>query len=81
MATQKGSFVNLPRKNRFLKICFSVKSKNLRNIAELPGGLAVKDLALPLLWLRFIPWSGNFCYALGTVKKKPKNNNKKTPKI
>ena len=27
---------------------------------ELPGGLAVKDLALSLLWLGFNPWPKNF---------------------
>ena len=28
---------------------------------EFPGGLAVKDLASSLLWLRFDPWPRNFC--------------------
>ena len=28
---------------------------------EFPGGLAVKDLMLSLLWCRFDPWAGNFC--------------------
>ena len=27
---------------------------------EFPGGLAVKDSVLSLLWLRFDPWPGNF---------------------
>ena len=26
-----------------------------------PCGLAIKDLALSLLWLGFDPWPGNFC--------------------
>ena len=28
---------------------------------EFPGGLAVEDLALSLLWLGFSPWPENFC--------------------
>ena len=28
---------------------------------EFPGGLAIKDSALSLLWLGFNPWPGNFC--------------------
>ena len=28
---------------------------------EFPGGLAVKDLALSLLWRGFDPWPGDFC--------------------
>ena len=27
---------------------------------EFPGGLAVKDSSLSLLWFRFDPWPGNF---------------------
>ena len=27
---------------------------------EFPGGQAVKDLALSLLWFRFDPWTRNF---------------------
>lgn len=27
---------------------------------EFPGSLAVKDLALSLLWFGFDPWPGNF---------------------
>ena len=27
---------------------------------EFPGGLAVKDLALSLLWCGFAPWPGSF---------------------
>lgn len=28
---------------------------------EFPGGRAVKNSALSLLWLQFDPWPGNFC--------------------
>ena len=39
------------------------------NKGEFPGGLAVKDPAMSVLWLwlllwhRFYPWPGNFCMA------------------
>ena len=36
---------------------FSFKNYLLQ---EFPGGLAVKDLALSLLWQEFNPWPGNF---------------------
>ena len=43
---------------------------------ELPGGLAVKDLMLSLLWLRFDPWPGSFhmsaCHGYSQKKKKKK---------
>ena len=29
-------------------------------LMEFPSGLAVKDLALLMLWLGFDPWLGNF---------------------
>ena len=35
------------------------KKKNTY-IEGFPGGLVVKDMALPLSWHRFRPWSGNF---------------------
>ena len=38
--------------------------------------LAVKDLALSLLWLGFRPWPGNFCMLLAQPKIK-KNKTKK----
>ena len=44
----------------------------LKKGLELPGGLAVKDPALSLLWLTSGPWPGNFCLPLGTAKKKKK---------
>jgi len=28
---------------------------------EFPGGVAVKDLELSLLWFGLDPWLGNFC--------------------
>ena len=40
------------------------ESQELRQLKypwEFPGGLAVKDLALSLLWFGFNPWHGNFC--------------------
>ena len=37
---------------------------------EFPGGLAVKDSALSLLWLGFNPWSTNFCMLRVRSKKK-----------
>ena len=50
---------------------------------EFPGGLAVKDLALSLLWLRlllwyrFDPWPGIPPHTSGSVKKKKKKKEKK----
>ena len=40
---------------------------------EFPGGLAVKDLALSLLWLGFSLWPGNFGRLQAQPKKKKKN--------
>ena len=37
-----------------------------------PGGLAVKDLALSVLWLRFNPQPGNFFMPQAPPKKKKK---------
>ena len=42
---------------------------------EFPGGLAVKDLALSLLWHGFQPGPGNFCMLL--VQPKDKKNPRK----
>ena len=39
-------------------------------ILEFPGGLAIKDLVLSLLWLRFDPWPGNFHMPWAWPKKK-----------
>ena len=39
-------------------------------MVEFPGGLAVKDLALSPLWLRFNPWPGNFHMLQEWPKKK-----------
>lgn len=36
---------------------------------EFPGGLAIKDLALSLLWLRCDPWFGNFCMLWAQTRK------------
>ena len=37
---------------------------------EFPGGLAVKDPVLSLLWLRFSPWPRNFHTPWGWPKNK-----------
>ena len=37
-------------------------------VLEFSGGLAVEDPTLPLLWLQFDPWPGNF-YMLQAWKK------------
>ena len=39
---------------------------------EFPGGLAVKDLALLLLWLGFNPWPRNICVSGALTKEKKK---------
>ena len=36
---------------------------------EFPGGLGVKELALPLLWHRFDPWPRKLLLATGMAKK------------
>ena len=46
-------------------------------MTEFPGGLAVKDMTLSLLWHRFDPWPVNFCMSASVAK----NNNKKQNKI
>ena len=42
---------------KFLRLSSTAKKSIL---GEFPGGLAVKDLALSLLWLWFNSWPGNF---------------------
>ena len=37
---------------------------------EFPGGLAVKDLALSPLWLRFLSLAWELLYTMGVAKKK-----------
>ena len=44
---------------------------------EFPGGLAVKDLALLLLWLRFNPWPRNICVSGALTKEKKKEKERK----
>ena len=46
-------------------------------ILEFPGGLAIKDLVLSLLWLWFDPWLRNFHIPQACQKKKKKK--KKNP--
>ena len=41
---------------------------------DFPGGLAFKDSALSLLWLRFDPWPGNLCMPWVWSEKKKKKN-------
>ena len=43
--------------------------QNIANIREFPSGLAVKDLALLLLWLGFNPWP-RILHAMGMARKK-----------
>ena len=40
-----------------MEVSVKIKEDILR---EFPGGLAIKDLVLPLLSLRFDPWPRNF---------------------
>ena len=43
--------------------CWDSDERNLLiriKLEEFPGGLAVKDVALSLLWLKVIPCPGNF---------------------
>ena len=54
---------------------------------DFPGGLAAKELASSLLWLRFNPWPRKFCSLCAIAKKqtnkqtnkKQKQTNKKGP--
>ena len=46
------------------KFCFK-----LTTISVFPGGLAIKDSVLSLLWLRFEPRPGNFCMLWARPKK------------
>lgn len=41
---------------------------------EFPNGLAVKDLALSLMWLEFDSWPGNFRIPWELPKKKKKKD-------
>ena len=47
---------------------------------EFPDGLAVKELALSLLWLRFNPWPGNFFTPQARPKKGKKEQERKNSK-
>ena len=47
---------------------------NHSTTGEFPGGPAVKDLALSLLWLEFDPWPGNFCVPWVWPKKRKEIN-------
>ena len=51
------------------------------NQSKFPSGLAVKDLVLSLLWLRFDPWPGYFCMLQAQQKKKKKKKKIKENKI
>ena len=43
---------------------------------EFPGGLAVRELALSLLWCEFDPWPEKFCMPQVDQKKKKRENSK-----
>ena len=45
---------------------------------EFPGGLALKDLALSLLWQELDPWTRELLHAVGSAKKKKKKKKKPT---
>ena len=45
----------------------NVELERILLLEGFPDGLAVKDLALSLLWLRFDPWPGKLLNAAGTV--------------
>ena len=45
------------------------------HLLEFPGGLAVKDPVLPLLWWGFHPWPGNFCRPRVRPKKEKRKKN------
>ena len=49
-----------------------LKGIELRGKQEFPGGLAIKNLALALPWLRFDPWPRNF-HMLWAQPKREKN--------
>ena len=55
---------------------WTLKFYNQNHIWEFPGGSAVNDPLLSLLWLRFNPWSGNF-HMLWVWPKKWVNKNKR----
>ena len=56
--------------------CYNIE---ILNSMKFPGCLAIKDLALSLLWLRLLPWRGfnpwprNFCMPQEWPKKKKKS--------
>ena len=52
---------------------FSREMQTIKMNQEFPGGLAVKDLALSLLWVKFKPWPENFC--MPWVQLNNNNNN------
>ena len=47
----------------------AVMVTNKEKNGELPGGLAVKDSVLSLLWLRFNPWPWELLHAADVVRK------------
>ena len=54
----------------FKCVAVTCQIKALSELLEFPGGPAVKDSALSLLWLRFDPWPGNFRMLRERPKKK-----------
>ena len=72
-------FSNIPHIFSLQSIYISMTLQSLKSISllEFPGGLAVKDPALLLLWRRFEPWPGNFC--MSQVQTKYKQTKKPPP--
>ena len=57
-----------------LRFFCGIHVKQRRRFREFPGGLAVKDSALSLPWLRFNPWPRNFHMPQVQPKKKKKKS-------
>ena len=55
-------------------MCECKKKKILQRGREFPGGLAVKDPVLSLLWCGFYPWPGNFFWHAVDMARKKKRN-------
>ena len=60
----------------YFKVFFFLKTTG----TGVPGGLAVKDRALSLLWHEFDPWPGKFCMPQAQPKHKTKQQQEKKTK-
>ena len=74
--TQKISLSDSPLPNVICSKLTYTKTFKRKKFQEFPGGLAIKDLVLSLLWLEIEPWPGtSTCCGCSQNRKKKKERN------